>query len=223
MDENYHSSDVFIPFKSNSSLLISGPTCSGKTTWVIKLLLNSDSMFTPNPPQKFLWCYGVYQNIFKDLVNKIPNFTLHEGLPNEEYLNSYLNKTPCLIILDDLGAECAQSQSVEKLFTRGCHHLNCTVLLIYQNLYQQGKFSRTITLNASYLILFKNIRDTGQISILERQIFPCNKGQLVQAYKDAVNEPFGYLIVDLTQTQNESHRIRTHIFPGQYPLVYIIE
>ena len=38
----------------------------------------------------------------------------------------------------------------------------------------QGKFSRTISLNTNYLILFKNPRDNNQISVLARQMYPGN-------------------------------------------------
>ena len=36
-----------------------------------------------------------------------------------------------------------------------------SAILLLQNLFHQGKYGRDISLNAQYLILFKNIRDTN--------------------------------------------------------------
>ena len=52
------------------------------------------------------------------------------------------------------------------IFTKGSHHRDLNVFYITQNLFHQGKGQRDISLNASYIIYFKNPRDKRQIKHL---------------------------------------------------------
>ena len=47
-----------------------------------------------------------------------------------------------------------------------------SVIYIVQNLFHQGKGSRSISLNSHYLLLFKNPRDKLQILTLAKQMYP---------------------------------------------------
>ena len=81
---------------------------------------------------------------------------------------------------------------------------------------------RTISLNASYIILFKNPRDINQISHLARQMFPPKQSNfLQQAFRDATAIPHGYLFIDLKQETNELLRVRTGIFPEEKTYIYM--
>jgi hypothetical protein len=61
-----------------------------------------------------------------------------------------------LIILDDLMDE--TDQRVASLFTKKSHHRNISVMYIVPNLFHRGKYHRTISLNAHYMVVFKNHR-----------------------------------------------------------------
>ena len=52
---------------------------------------------------------------------------------------------------------------IAKLFTKKSYHGNLSVIYIVQNLFHQSKDHRTISLNASYLVLTKNVRDASQV------------------------------------------------------------
>ena len=124
-----------------------------------------------------------------------------------------------LVILDDLLHE--TNEIVTKLFTRLSHHTNTSVIYITQNLFHAGKETRTITLNAQYLVLFKNVRDKSQIAHLARQMYPGNARHMVEAYTDATGEPFTYLFIDLKPNTDEKHRLKACIFPDDaYNYVY---
>ena len=45
------------------------------------------------------------------------------------------------------------------LFTRESHHRHITVLYLCRDLFPPGKFAKTISRNAHYVIVFKNPRD----------------------------------------------------------------
>jgi len=80
---------------------------------------------------------------------------------------------------------------------------------------------RTISLNAQYIVLFKNPRDNSQFTHLARQLHPHTSRFAVEAYKNATTEPYGYLLVDLHSEQDEDLRLRTRIFPGERQIVYV--
>ena len=87
---------------------------------------------------------------------------------------------------------------------------SCTWFRIY---FQKNKESRSISLNAQYMVLFKNPRDTSQISHLVKQMYP-GKVKLVQeSFENATKVSYGYLVIDLKQETPEQLRLRTSIFP----------
>ena len=94
------------------------------------------------------------------------------------------------------------------------------MIYIVQNLFHQSKEHRTISLNASYLCLTKNVRDASQITHLAKQLYPSQTKFFQQAYQLATKEPYSYLFVDLTPTCPDEIRIRSGIFPTETHYVY---
>lgn len=92
---------------------------------------------------------------------------------------------PHLIILDDFMNEAKDETDVSKIFTKGSHHKKTSVIFMIQNLFVQGKKTRSISLNTHYLVIFKNPRDRAQFSYLARQMHPKNSAFLEEAYEDA--------------------------------------
>ena len=41
------------------------------------------------------------------------------------------------------------------------------------------------------------------------------------AFADATSLPFGYLVVDMSPHSEDTYRLRTHVFPGEDPIVYV--
>ena len=191
--------------------VISGPTGSGKSVFVQRLLKHAKTVIDP-PPERIIYCYGVYQEIFA----KMEGVEFNEGLPPLEEFNGNRHS---LVIIDDLMHE--TNDVVTKLFTRLSHHTNTSVIFITQNLFHAGKETRTITLNAQYLVLFKKVRDNSQIAHLSRQMYPGKAKHMVEAYTDATCLPYSYLFVDLKPNADERHRLKACIFPDDtYNYVY---
>jgi len=71
-----------------------------------------------------------------------------------------------LLILDDLMSE--TNELVANVFTKISHHRNVSVVYLTQNLFDKNKYARTISLNAHYLVLFKNPRDATQFATLAK-------------------------------------------------------
>lgn len=145
-------------------------------------------------------------------------YTVIRGVPEIE---KFSDLKPRLIILDDLMRE--TDHSIIDLFTKGSHHFNVSVIFVTQNIFNQGKGRRDISLNCHYIVCFKNPRDRQQIQTLARQVYPENSRYIQEAYKDATSQPHGYLLFDLKQSTPDIYRFRTAIFDTDNPsnIVYV--
>lgn len=189
-----------LKFKHPFTCIVSGPTKSGKTTFVHELLKNVEKFINP-VPEKIWWFYG------EDFV-PLDKVIYLKGPPDLTLIKQH-SPQPQLIIIDDLMHEMI-GNNISSLFTRGCHHWNVSVIHIVQNLFFRGL--RTSRVNAEYLVLMKNPSDRLQIQTIARQLFPSNTKYFLEAYKDATDRPFSYLLVDLTQSMPENLRLRSNIF-----------
>lgn len=212
-------SDSIFKFESPSSVVIVGPSMVGKTVLALSIVKNSQVMYTI-PPKKILYSYGVYQKKFEDLEIQIPQLTLHHGLPSREVIEDLkCDEGNNLVILDDLMDEICKSSEMCSLFTREVHHGRISVIMISQNVFHQSRYSRTISLNTSYLVLMKTCRDLQQIHFLSKQLFMSKR--LVEAHHDATSQPRGYLVVNnLTSSGDDDIRLCTSILPGDDLVLY---
>jgi len=76
---------------------------------------------------------------------------------------------------------------------------------------------RTLSLNAAYLVLFKNPRDKLQITTLGKQMNPGKTDQFLHKYEAAVKRPYGYLFLDLKPNTPEEYRLRTNVLSNDPP------
>ena len=201
------------PFTS----IVAGPTGCGKTTFVVSLLRHSLTLINL-PPEKITWCYGEWQPLYSTLSTIHPNLECVEGLPD---VSSFDSKNRNLVVIDDLMSE--TDERVTKLFTKKSHHCNTSVIYLVQNLFPKGKESRTISINAQYMVLFKNPRDNTQVVNLAKQMYPGRVKYMQDAFRDATSVPHGYLFVDLKQSTPEHLRLRSNILPDSktYQYAYI--
>ena len=126
-----------------------------------------------------------------------------------------------ILILDDHIGVASSSKSVADLITRGSHHWNLTVIYLVQNVFNQGKSRRTISLNSHYSVVFRNGRDASQFRTMAYQICPNDGRWLVDAFKDATSKPYGYLVLDHHPSTPEDQMVVTNIFPGEQLTYYI--
>ena len=108
------------------------------------------------------------------------------------------NNRGSLCIFDDVMNEVSSNATISKLFTRGRSHLECFLVLMLQNNFPKGSQSRTISINAQYQVLFRNPRDSLQISILARQLCPLNNKSFLEIYKRATHRAYGYFLLFYT-------------------------
>ena len=192
---------------------------SGKTHFVTELLIQQDKLIK-DPFTKVIWINKSFQKDVYEKLMRANQFELEflDDIPNFDEMGKQIRNT--LVVLDDMLTESNRNEQISALFTRG-RHLNISVILLSQNLFHQGKYSRDISLNVDYIVLFRNTRDTGQIMTLAQQMYPRVKKFLPWAYHDAVEkENFSHLILDLKPYTNSVMRVRAKIF-DLFPIVYI--
>lgn len=201
-----------LPLTHTFSCIIAGPSRAGKSFWIKKLITNIDQMIKPSI-DKIYYCYSEWQPLF----DTYDNVYFHHGIIKIDELNKSKNN---LVIVDDLVSDI--DQNLEDVFTKLSHHRNVSIIFITQNLFQKSSHLRTMSLNASYIVLFKNPRDVNQVGYLARQMFPPKQSQFLQeAFRDATSISYGYLFIDLKQETEELLRIRTGIYPDEKCYIYM--
>jgi hypothetical protein len=205
-------------FRCPSTCVIAGPSQSGKTSLVVNILSNNDNMFqNPKCIQKIIWYYKEWQPLY-DKLNMNINFT--NKMPTidniKENVQEYSKKGGSIIVLDDFMQTLTPDIGV--LFTTLSHHLNINVFLLTQNLFGRNPIYRDISLNSTYIILFKNPRDSSQISNFAKQYAPGKAHIIKLIYKKATTNPHSHLLFDTHQNTPDNLRIRSNILARNEPI-----
>jgi hypothetical protein len=138
-----HDLKITIP----SGVIVSGPSSSGKTELVLKILKHAADLFQPLP-KAIIWAYGE----FSELIPKLERdgVMVHSGLPSDEMLSKI--PKPFVLVLDDLMGE-IDPKKLADLFTKKSHHNNFTVIFLSQNLFD--KALRVPRSNAQFIFLMR--------------------------------------------------------------------
>lgn len=201
------------------SLVVSGPSNCGKTYFVKDVIENAAKVISHNI-DNIVYIYSCWQPLYDQLL-RVRDINFVNGLP-ESLCDDTLLPTDKnnLLIIDDLMNDASNNLEVQNVFTKYVHHRNLSCIYLVQNLFIQGKASRTISLNTNYLVLFNNPRDKYQMSLLGRQMFPGNTKFFLEAFNNATGVPFGYLLIDYKAKTPDYLRLRTNLLSDQ-PVVYV--
>ena len=83
------------------------------------------------------------------------------------------------------------------LFTKHSHHQNITLLYLCQDMFPPGKYVKSISRNAHYIIAFNNPTDQLGIRDLLLQV---------------IERPFGYMVMDLHPASDDRICVLSHLF-----------
>ena len=200
-------------FRTPSSIVVAGPSGCGKTYFVSRLLEEPGHYFQAGPPPALHYCYGAWQPGFQPLAKRGIHF--HEGLPQTADLDTWYPPEGGLLILDDLMAEGGNDKRVLDLFTKHSHHRHITVLYLCQDLFPLGKYAKTISRNAHYVVAFKNPRDQLGIRNLLMQAFPTYWRDALRVYEEVTRPAYGYLMLDLHPASDDRYRLFADLLKGQ--------
>ena len=205
------SNEIASPFR----LIVAGGSGSGKTE-LVKRMIKED---LSNRFKDIHYCYPNY-------LTEIPaEFCVpvqyHAGLLSTTELKDIPDGS--LIIIDDLMMESAANEDVAKLFTVVARKRNISVILLVQNIYQQGKYFRNIRLNTTGIIMFKFragrdvnkrlLRDLGLQDMIS-----------VDQLDRALAKKYSYILFDLHPDRHcDFGCVRSNIFDNNFRVFYTME
>nr|CAD2174361.1 unnamed protein product [Meloidogyne enterolobii]CAD2184449.1 unnamed protein product [Meloidogyne enterolobii]CAD2186319.1 unnamed protein product [Meloidogyne enterolobii]CAD2189592.1 unnamed protein product [Meloidogyne enterolobii]CAD2190033.1 unnamed protein product [Meloidogyne enterolobii] len=185
--------------------IISGPSSTGKSTFVRKLISNSDQLIEPIP-KSILYCYGEYNSLVPELQRA--GVSVYSGVPPEDLIKK--QEQPFLVILDDLMYS-IDEKYLSELFTKKSHHLNFGIIFITQNLFE--KKLKVARQNSMYIILTRAPNSALAVRNLGVQLFPGRLNYFLDAYRQATSSSnYSYLFIDLHPSSDPTLRLRTNIF-----------
>jgi len=191
---------LHLPF----SMIINGPSSSGKSTFLLKFINQAQHLVDP-PPKSILYCYGEYSSAVPSL-QKV-GVTVYSGVPSEELIQK--QPKPALIILDDL-LYSINERYLSELTTKKSHHQNFGFIFVTQNLFE--KKLKVARQNSMYFILMRAPNSALAIRNLGLQLFPRQLDFFLESYRYATREPYSYLFIDLHPSSDPTLRLRSNIF-----------
>lgn len=190
-------------FQAPCRVLVAGPTESGKTNFIMNVLLDDDA-----PWNYCFYFYSAPQPKYKILEReykaKGKEISFISGIPENkskdeqfDYMKTFRQKSKegrvVVIIFDDLMKEIENSPWASKIYTAGCHHDNLSVF----ELCQRVMVNREQRLQCDYVVLFNFPMDQKAIFALAQQLEPLRYKEVMQMYEQAtVEHKRGWLLID---------------------------
>lgn len=207
-----------LKFQTNSNIIISGASGSGKTEIIKKLIKHQREIFN-RPHKSIVYYYGIYTPSINE-IEEMGGIT-KVGMPEINELKKF--ERPSLIILDDLLPEISNAAGeavINDLFTRQSHHNDSTICLVTQSLYRMPSVARQ---SAHVFFLTAAVTSIPSVKILANQLFggsPLRKC-LVDAMEDIRKKKFSYLVVDVHPETDTHFSIKNGIFPDENFIIYM--
>ena len=217
-------------FETPLRMLIVAPSGSGKSFRLFKIIEQSKKMFS-NPKQfeNVIYYYSTwtstftqYNHLVTEWVNKLPS--------EEEFvskMNKYENHNGCVMIFDDFMSE--MTFDIVNIYTKYSRNKNTSVITLWQDLFPKGKkkiaeICRTLSLSATDLLIFKNIRDKTQFRYFAKQFMPDRFRELTTLFNKVTNQPYTYLWFDIRNLTDNRFRVLSHVCVDEWPMkVYIFD
>ena len=196
--------DFISPFR----MILSGSSGAGKTHFAGELLKNK--LFENDIEYVYYYhpCYLEEQPVDWHESMKIP-VSYQTGLPTLEHLTSMPQNS--LVVLDDLMDKCVTSEVIDHLFRVISGKRKISVMIMAQNYFVNGKFSRNIKNSCNYSVLMRNCCD-ATINSRAARAMNLTKPVALAEQSNAEKE-FPYIFIDQSQKgQVSGYQIYTDIF-----------
>lgn len=204
-----------------ATVLLSGASGSGKTTFVSRIL--TELKISPTPT-RIVWLYAQWQPLYTALAQSSLPIEFVEGVPEAVGRSDYfLPEEINVLVIDDLMLHQGVNELVAALFIHGSSHRSLSIFYLIHNIFWKSKLSREIRLNAKYLIVFRGASDSEPLQRLGRQLFPRHVKYFQEATDYCMSNDNGYLVIQLHPQIPNDERLMTHIFgenPFNSPIIF---
>ena len=136
-------------------MLLAGCSSSGKSTLTTYLAALSSRVNA-----RILVFYSHMQPAYRELAWQAP--CPMELLDGEKHFTEQLTTEP--ETLDIINMQVTHVHMVNAWFTRKSYHYDTSIIHLVQNVFDKDPSHRIISLNAIYIVLFKNPRNMSQVS-----------------------------------------------------------
>ena len=198
-------------FRTPARILVVGPSGCGTTAFTENLVLNNLDLFE-TPPSTIHYCYRAWQEGFQPIRQR--GIVFHEGIPTPRELTQWFPHGG-LLIMNDLMNEGSGEKNVLDLFTKYSHHQNVTVIYLCQDMFPTGRYTKSISRNAHYVVAFKNPRDQLGVHNLLLQSFSTTWKDARDVFLQTTSRPFGYLLIDLHSASSDEVRLLSHLLKDE--------
>ena len=201
-----------IRWRHPSTIIIGGPSASGKTELTNSILTNRNYLFNP-VPQKTILYFREWQSIYDNWKKMGFIDEFYDSFPEEDEFRDRLDLdgTGTVVVFDDFFLHVEKNKTFfDNLFCINSHHLKISVILIVHNLF--AKSLRTLSLNCHRFFLTQSLRDKGQLQALARQAFPGKSEFVIQAFDDSMAARYGHICLDFSPECNSSVRVTSNWF-----------
>lgn len=205
--------DTPFKFEEGATCLCVGGSGSGKTTAILKLLAEKDSVFE-KPFEHFYWALPEGSAVPSAVLQHRPPFSIIRGVPQPDEIEPH-----SFLCIDDLGRQ-AQTEGTAAIFNVTCAHKKVTCFLIQHNLFLRSPVARDLALSTRYYLILPNKRDVTSFQHLARQLVgPGTAARtLTECYRRATAEPFSYMCVNLTARCPPALKFTSRITPNEEAL-----
>jgi len=210
-------------FKTPCSIVISGPSQAGKSTFLYNLINFRNDVFTTRF-HRIIYCLPERKLIRKkefidQLKLECSSIEIIGGLPSVSQLNLDVNSLPILLLVDDQMTQILKDPKMLDLMTLDGHSDNITFCFTMQNYYENSKFGKTMIRNCHYRVFFYNSIEKSYLSTISTQI--TNSSMFFEAnfqflFKRFPNDGSHYLVVDgQFRSKGRDFWCRSKIFPEE--------
>lgn len=201
-------------FNHPSNTIISGPSNSGKSEILGKILKSADTLFNPPPLRKLLF-FREEQPIYQQWYESGFISDKQKGMPERSELlaklSEYKEGGGCIVLFDDFASLVEENRDdFIFYFTIGSHHYNCSFFLVLHSLFSPAL--RILSLNTHRFVLTRSPRDVSQVRTLAAQAFPGRTRFIVDAYENATDYSYGFLVLDFSPNVDKRLRVVGNIF-----------
>lgn len=216
---------VDLRIERGRSLILAGASGAGKTQFILSVL-ESPERYLERVPTRVVWCSKTLKQQ-PDIVERLEKRYGALAVETYDHFPEDVDaERGSFWIVDDLAVDVQKSQRFTEFFSATCHHRDCNLAYLTQFLFQKGGQNRAQSINAHYMVLFRNPRDKLSIQSLFRQAFPGKSSSSMAIFTEATREPYSSLMIDFRQNTPDHARFIGHftsIEPSTtgYPVYYV--
>ena len=215
-------------FPPCSRIVLAGPSNSGKSHLVSKILQFRHEVCSPIHPKKpdvLLYFYLVPDNdVHMKLREMFSKAVFTRGLENlEKVLSEHAEEAKesdiYLVVEDLMLAGTKHSETLSEVFLAHTHHLPiCATLFTVQSLFHKNSSLPMLLRNSTALLFTGSNRLKSSLASFGRELEPRRPLALLAAFEECLsskNDAFPYLVVDCLAKGLNDGMFRTGIFPGE--------